>query len=434
MLKRSIAAGCGLLVLSGWPTPASAAATTVSEVKVAWADATHTKVRVSWTESTPVANSLSLDIGGYESRSLGTIAADAPDELLVNTGYLGSTNNAYDVATIVVTDPSGAQASSAVFDRYTPQVMLPTATFTPQGDVRWDAHMDSSDPTPDDPLDVEGGTRYTIRMRLDKPQYTYGHCSVVNLPVTTVPQGVVPNPGQPAMVAILTANEWNPRPQGDDRVYIGGTGLTINGPSATSLGTIVTLTGEVRARYISAGGSPLCEEISYPLSDQRITLQGRNSSTGSWYNISSTKSVADGKYSISLKNPGAREYRAVRADSADTSVVQYGATTAARLVKATTRVQSAKFVVPVVAYGTKAQAYLWVEPPGSQRAALQFRNASGAWQGATTKTLSAGRGIATFGWSRRGVTQFRWWVPASTTATGLRVEPVYTGAFALTVR
>jgi hypothetical protein len=153
-----------------------------------------------------------------------------------------------------------------------------------------------------------------------------------------------------------------------------------------------------------------------------------------WYDIGSTKSLADGKYSISLKNPGAREYRAVKANSARDSVVQYGAITAARSVKATTRVQSAKFVVPVVAYGTKPQAYLWVEPPGSQRAALQFKNASGAWQGVTTKTLSAGRGIATFGWSRRGVTQFRWWVPASTTATGLRVEPVYTGAFALTVR
>jgi hypothetical protein len=95
---------------------------------------------------------------------------------------------------------------------------------------------------------------------------------------------------------------------------------------------------------------------------------------------------------------------------------------------------SAKFIAPVINYGTKPQAYLWVDPAGSQRAALQFKNTSGAWQGVMYKTLSSGRGIATFAWNRRGATQFRWWVPGSTTSAGLKVDPVYTGAFTLTVR
>jgi hypothetical protein len=52
----------------------------------------------------------------------------------------------------------------------------------------------------------------------------------------------------------------------------------------------------------------------------------------------------------------------------------------------------------------------------------------------TYKTLSSGRGIATFTFNRRGATQFRWWIPGSTTSTGLKVDPVYSSIFTLTVR
>jgi hypothetical protein len=89
----------------------------------------------------------------------------------------------------------------------------------------------------------------------------------------------------------------------------------------------------------------------------------------------------------------------------------------------------------VIPYGTKPQAYLWVDPAGTQKAALQFKNASGAWQGVTYKTLYAGRGLVAFNWNRRGSTQFRWWVPGSTTtSTGLKVDPIYSSPFTLTVR
>jgi hypothetical protein len=48
--------------------------------------------------------------------------------------------------------------------------------------------------------------------------------------------------------------------------------------------------------------------------------------------------------------------------------------------------------------------------------------------------LYAGRGLVAFTFNRRGATQFRWWVPGSTTGTGLKVDPVYSGVFTLTVR
>ena len=112
----------------------------------------------------------------------------------------------------------------------------------------------------------------------------------------------------------------------------------------------------------------------------------------------------------------------------------FGATTALTRVAATTHLVSAKFIKPVITYGTKPQAYLWVDPAGSQRAALQFKNASGSWQGVMYKTLSSGKGLAVFNWNRRGTAQFRWWVPGTTTSTGLKVDPIYTAAFTLTVR
>jgi hypothetical protein len=94
---------------------------------------------------------------------------------------------------------------------------------------------------------------------------------------------------------------------------------------------------------------------------------------------------------------------------------------------------SAKFITPVIKYGAKPQAYLWVDPANTQKAALQFKNASGVWQGVSYKTLYAGKGLLQFPWNRRGVTQFRWYVPAST-HNGLPVAAVYTGGFNLTVR
>jgi hypothetical protein len=434
MVKGSVAVGCGLLLLGGWQAPsAGAAGTAVSGVELAWGDATHAKIRITWTETTPVANSLSVETDG-DSLSLGSVPASAPNELLVNTSYLGYTIS-HRVSKILVTDPSGGQASSPGFDRYSRPAPLPILTFAPQGGVKWDGHADGdTDSTPNDPLDLDGTTQYVARLRLDKQPHTYGDCGEISMPATTVPNGVLPDQGKPAAVAILTSNEWNPRPRGADDGSIETSSLTIAAPTVTSYGTLVTVTGIGGHSYVATSGSAVCRQTDYVMSGERIALQGRNSTTSPWYVVGNSTTDGSGKYSFSVKNPGAREYRVVQAGTESANSIQYGATTAIKSVKATTRVVSAKFIAPVITYGTKPQAYLWVDPAGSQKAALQFKNPSGVWQGVTYKTLYSGRGLVAFPWSRRGATQFRWWVPGSTTSTGLRVEPVYSGVFTLTVR
>jgi phenolic acid decarboxylase len=434
MVKGSIAVGCGLLLLGGWQAPsAGAAGAAVGGVELAWGDATHAKIRITWTETTPVANALSLETDG-DSLSLGSVPASAPNELLVNTSYLGYTIT-HGVSKILVTDPSGGQASSPGFDRYSRPAPLPTLTFAPQGGVKWDGHADADeDTTPNDPLDLDGTTQYVARMRLDKQPHTYGDCGEALLPATKVPNGVLPDLGKPTAVAILTSNEWNPKPRGADEGIVETSKLTIAAPTVTSYGTSVTLTGLGGHSYVAPGGGVVCRQLDYPMSGERIALQSRNSPTGPWYVVGNSTTDSGSRYSFSVKNPGAREYRVVQPGMGRTNWIRYGATSATKFVKATTRVVSARFISPVISYGTKPQAYLWVDPAGSQKAALQFKNSSGAWQGVTYKTLYSGRGLVALSWSRRGATQFRWWVPGSTTSTGLRVEPVYSGIFTLTVR
>jgi hypothetical protein len=423
------------VLLAGWAPPQAQAATaTISGVELAWADSTHAKVRVTWTETTPVANTLRLETQNEGSLSLGSVPVDAPNELLVNTAYLGYTTY-YDLSTIVVTDSAGGEATSPGFDRYSRTVQQPTLSFGPQGGVKWVVPADAVDNTPNDPLDVVGGTRYVVRLRYDKQPHTFGDCGDVLLPPSTATTGTVPDIGGPVALTILSANEWNPSYRGSGYGSVYTTSVSITAPAVTSYGSPLTLTGSGARGYVATTGLVVCQQGITPMDADPIALQGRNSPASPWYVVKNGVADASGKYTFTVPNPGAREYRVVRAAMVfGQTYLQYGSTTAAKAVKATTRVVSAKFISPVISYGVKPQAYLWVDPAGTQQAALQFKNTSGAWQGVSYKTLYAGKGLLQFAWSRRGATQFRWWVPGSTTSTGLHVEPVYSGIFTLTVR
>ncbi|WP_112239653.1 hypothetical protein [Kribbella monticola] len=439
LLKGTIAVGCGLVLLAGWQgSSAVAAGTAVSGVDLAWADATHTKIRITWTETTPVANSLSLEPGdGADPVSLGSVPASAPNELLVNTSQLGSTSSSA-ISKIVVTDQSGGEASSPGFDRFVPGVSDPELVVMADGRVRWSVPAASGqDTTPHDPLDLDELARYSLILRLNELPYTVMNCGEVTF-TTTEPSGTIANRNKPYDLFVDTVNEWAPNGlHGGIGGYghVSTTALTLSAPGSSGYGVPMTLTGTLSGRYIyETGMPPACMETSSAIgSGELVTLQGRNTSTASWYVIGTTHTVAGGKYTFSLPNPGAREYRTVVANRSGSPTASYGSTSASRLVRATTRVMSAKFITPTISYGTRPQAYLWVNPAGTQRAALQYKNSTGAWQGVAYKTLYAGKGLLQFPWNRRGTTQFRWYVPTST-HNGLPVGPVYTGPFSLTVR
>ena len=438
MLTQSMAA---LLLLSSGVTPPNPGTHKIlaADVRIAWSGTTHTKVAISWTETTPAPNTIVLQRDGFDDVRLGTTAIGAPNQLVVDAPSLVASNNPGEVARIVVDEPTGEQGRSVGFDRFIPGVTDPDLAVTADGGVRWSIPpVTAPDTTPDDPLDLDQPARYTMTLRLNELPHTLMDCGEVTLPDTTEPTGVIANRNKPYDLFLDTLNEWAP---GGLNGGFGGyaqvstTGLTLTAPSTSAYGVPISLTGTLSGRSIyESGHPPECQETDSGVgSGQLVTLQGRNTTTGPWYVIGSTHTLAGGKYTFTMNNPGAREYRTVVPNMNGEDNARYGSTTASKLVRATTRVMSAKFITPTISYGTQPQAYLWVNPPNAQRAALQFKNASGAWQGVAYKTLYAGKGLLQFPWNRRGLTQFRWYVPAST-HNSLPVAAVYSGAFSLTVR
>ncbi|MEU0096841.1 hypothetical protein [Kribbella sp. NPDC006257] len=438
MLTQSIAA---LLLLSSGVTPPNPGTHKIlaADVRIAWSDTTHTKVAISWTETTPAPNTIVLQRDGFDDVRLGTTAIGAPNQLVVDAPTLVASNNPGEVARIVVDEPTGEQGRSVGFDRFIPGVVDPDLAVTADGGVRWSIPpITAPDTTPNDPLDLDQPARYKMTLRLNELPHTEMDCGEVTLPSTTEPTGVIANRNKPYDLFLDTLNEWAPgglHGGFGGYAHVSTTGLTLTAPSTSAYGVPISLTGTLSGRTIyESGHPPACQETDSGIgSGELVTLQGRNTTTGPWYVIGSTHTVAGGKYTFTMNNPGAREYRTVVPNVNGQGSARYGSTTASKLVRATTRVMSAKFITPTISYGTQPQAYLWVDPPNAQRAALQFKNASGAWQGVAYKTLYAGKGLLQFPWNRRGVTQFRWYIPAST-HNSLPVAAVYSGAFSLTVR
>ncbi|TDO52578.1 hypothetical protein EV643_102417 [Kribbella sp. VKM Ac-2527] len=435
MLTHSLAM-LGLLGSLG-ATPPAPVDIFAGGVRLAWADTTYENIRITWTEATPAPNTITFERPGLPDRQLRIIPADAPNEVLIDRWSLVPNGDPAAVGRIVVSEPMGDEARSADFDRYIRSTPSPSLAFTADGGLRWTVPPEpGTDTTPNDPLDVDQPLRYVPELLLDELPHTVMDCGQIRLPATTIPSGVIANRNKPYSMILRTVNEWNPGGQYNPGAEVATTSITLTAPASTPYGATTTLTGTVSSRWIyQSGRPPACQEVDgWQGGGDQVILQARNSSAGPWYVVGLTKTIEGGKYTFAVRNPGAREYRTVVPASIGGNSARYGSTSTVKLVKSTTRVVSAKFIQPVIPYGTKPQAYLWVDPAGSQRAALQFKNASGAWQGLTWKSLYAGRGLIAFNWYRRGATQFRWWVPGSTTSTGLKVDPVYSGTFSVTIR
>jgi hypothetical protein len=386
-----------------------------------------------WSESTAVANTVQLVTG--TTKQLGTTTAGGANELLVRTSAIGFTHDPAALAKIVVTDPDGGSAASKPFDRYLPANTSVWLTIDDLGQVHYTVYPGPlADKSPNDPLDIENGNRYDVHV---VEQTGSNACAFTRWSYSTSYRGQVGPRSKPYLIRSIIDNEW-----GMDTASAGAfgtagqSGLTISAPTVTQYGAATTISGTLTETYVQyTPQTAKCQNVPVANSSAKyVIVQARNSSTSNWYTVGGVMTTTGGKYSLSVNNPGGREYRTIRTNilQNDTQVIR-GASTAGKFVRTTTKLNSAKFIYPVINYGTQPQAYLWVDPPGAQKAVLQFKNASGAWQGVITKTLSAGRGIATFPWNVRGTFQFRWYIPA-TISSALPVEAVYTGPFTLTVR
>ncbi|GAA1543214.1 hypothetical protein GCM10009741_53100 [Kribbella lupini] len=411
---------------------ASARAVNVTNVQVVWADAKQHSIRITWTESQPAANTIVLrSDAGEGGNEFGHTTADQPNEYVVDAATLGPRADPADKVWIEVGDGSGTPGRTDAFDRFNYGGSPVTTAFEADGSLRWTVAPDTSiDPTPGDPLDRPQDYTYVPQQRV-RPDRPIPGCDAINLAPTTARTGTIPDAGYPYNLLIGVDNEW-----GTVRFNLTGVGrtksLTMTGPAATKLGEKTTLTGVLNEEFLfeASGGPPSCSQWPEQTPNQSVVIQQRTSATAPWTTAGTTRTTGEwGAYTAVLTNPGHREYRAVRLNTIYGGRALYGGVGGVKSVRATTRVVSAKFIQPVINLGTRPQAYLWVDPAGTQRTALQFKNAAGAWQGVAYKTLYAGRGLLAFPWNKRGTTQFRWWVPATTAA-----DAAYSNTFTLTVR
>jgi hypothetical protein len=415
------------------PTTASAAAP-ISDVKISWSDATHTKIKVTWSEAAPVANTVAVD-GGEGTPT----AAGAPNQLLLDA-YKVSQTYAGQSHQILVTGPNGAQARSVEFDSYVYAPKSIAVSFPTYDQLRWTVPVDTAgDSTPNDPLDLTAPMKYELTWGNgtgdpDPLGGPFPNSCGGTTTTTTTPTGTIPKPAGAYELIVGGVNEWGSAWNDAALVNTIG-GVSVVEPYRTPYGATTTLTGHVDQRFLDIEEyRGHCEEIVAPARELPVVVHQRTGDNEPWTVVGTTKTDVRGNYSASFKSPGHRQYRVVVANDLDVdngsgSGVLFGADSRTVAVRSQTRIVSAKFINPVIALGTQPQAYLWADPAGSQKAALQFKNASGAWQGLSYKTLYAGRGLLAFPWNKRGATQFRWWVPGSPT-----VDEIYSAPFTLTVR
>ncbi len=424
MAKRGVAlAAAAVAVLTGWSVPAHAAGE-IGAVALSWQAG---KVKVTWTEAAPVANAVKLSTGA----ELGTTTADGANELLVDRALIGTSADAADSVTIVVSDGAAASAASPAFDRYLPQpAKLTTTLVDPDDSVRWSAPAAGADQTPNDPLDVAGSTTYAARLH----ESSQGNCVSSPLPNSTPTSGEVARRTKWYTITAAATNEWGTVPLAKHaESAIGFSEAHVGSTSATgyAYGQTDVMTGGIGLGSMNSD----CLSFTEWGGHGPLTLEARDNPDAAWTLVKVLQPDGFGQYRLAVPNAGTRQYRTVRpTERRPDGTFVYGDDSPPATVRSITRVVDAKFITPVIPLGTQPQAYLRVDPEGSQQAALQWKNASGVWQGISYKTLASGRGLLSFPFNRRGTAEFRWWTPGTTLANGRTVEATYSQVFTLTVQ
>ncbi len=436
MMRKSLAALAvvgGLAAVPVVAQGAQAAPAAVSEVKVAWAEPG--KVKISWTEAAGIPNDVYLEVNGQQAERIGTTTAAGANELVVPVTALKPSHDAASTARILVADPSTAGARSASFDRYIRGETGMSKSMV-RGALHWTFATDTAiDTTPGDPLDKVGGSPVTPVLTRVKAG-TAAQCEKVSLPSTTNEHGEVPAQAGAYAVDLVRSNEWGEATAASVRARTGT--VAFSTPASGIYGAKVTMTGSIalsKLKNPAAGDCTLVPDTAN-LVQHQMSLHGRNSATSPWYGIGVSKTDAQGKYTFVITNTGAREYRGILNESGlGLDTVNYQSISATKAIRATPQVLDARFLDSDIALGQQPNATVSVAPYGNHQVALQFKNASGQWQGLLSRNLVNGTvQSGPFAFNRVGTHQFRWWVAASTSSQGQRVDAGYTHPFTLTVR
>ncbi|TDO33253.1 hypothetical protein EV643_13351 [Kribbella sp. VKM Ac-2527] len=413
---RRLMTGLAVAAVStiGLTIPAHAADPAPTGVTVAWADAAHTRVRVTWNETGDLPNLVRAEYsdgqGAWSSVAAG--AANQVDFTSSDVGARAVVRMAVYAGTTTTGPTSGAgfsvpfdalRGGKPVIDQITP---VPPTRFT----IRWHPAAAQTDPNPGDPLDLPPAA----------PQYrVIANYNIVNIydwvtPLSSATQVTFEQWSAPAFkVAVANFNEWGAIYSNALRVDYERFG-TLTIPAAANYGQPTVIKGQIQ-RWSQLCDPGPCWSEWLGETPRLVVLHARANASSPWYVVGTTKSAADGRFTLAPTTLGTRQYRVAVPDVFEPAVgLGIGIISGAVTTLAKPRA-AASFADPTVAYGQRVTARVSIAPPATVRTTLQRWDGT-AWRDLKWVYTSNGAGSYTFTSTQRGRFAYRFLVPSFTYA------------------
>ncbi|MEU0092960.1 hypothetical protein [Kribbella sp. NPDC006257] len=406
------------LLAAGLATPsvASAAEPAPTNVRISWKDSTFKYVHITWDEATPQPNIVFHRVVGEPTRyQYGPHpSADAPNELDVPVSQLGKgTSTLAKEIGVVAIGPDGEAspvAVSAPFDTLGPAPAR-LDSFTMSGTngmkVKWIDGVAAADDTPNDPLDNALPVRFQPRY-----QRLSDNGSVDLGGPITAKELSFSAPAERVNFFVDAINEWSFAVPGA-RVGVNPSGVKATIPTWVDANNTATIGGTVA-----------------PSSDLRpASLQARNSSTGPWYTVGTTKTSGNIWFELHPFQ-GTRQFRLWVPDFATQTDAYFGGYSAT----GTMTVQQHVVGAPLndqIKLGLTSTLGINVGPPHSGTATLQQWNGKTWIKVGTVAFGQNGNGQAKLRATTVGRAVYRYYVP-NATWRNLPVAAAYSNQFAIT--
>ncbi|MEU8813944.1 hypothetical protein [Actinoplanes sp. NPDC048796] len=298
--------------VAGVPSvPLAPAEPAPTNVTVAWAP-DHSEVVVTWDETGDVRNGVEVvnPDGSPSGVAWRLVEAGQPNRLPL-PDYGGSHYHDLRVAVTVVDENDQVISEpglSPVFDTNgPPQPVIETVVPREDGTVAftWRSGVEV-DTTPNDPLDLPAPV--PARFVPVASYSNFNDYEVLAAEPITATSFVVPARDTPYNVGVRTApNEWT---FNGVSAPVDGTRVTATIPKKVAPGGRLTVTG--RALYLTRACDPgPCWSIENDDAGRLLRLQARTGEGAAWQNVATARARADGKFTLSVKSPGSRDYRVV---------------------------------------------------------------------------------------------------------------------------